>query len=81
VSADVDRVCSALKRIQKMKSPEQELLSLSDLLQPHFLSVLTFFNGQLRLASVTLAEKKQVSVKTPIHFCTAADLRKFSHSH
>lgn len=60
VSINKDSVCRALRFVHQIKSSESKNLSVSELLKPHFLSVLTFFNSQLRLTSVADAEKLQV---------------------
>nr|CAB3224707.1 serine/threonine-protein kinase atr [Phallusia mammillata] len=60
VSTNVDQVCAALHMIHQIKSPSDQKTSTSELLKPHLLSVLTFFNGQLRLSSLSLNEKQQI---------------------
>ncbi|XP_076813089.1 serine/threonine-protein kinase ATR-like isoform X2 [Clavelina lepadiformis] len=60
ISVNHDRVCQALQIIHEIKENEICSLSMSQLIKPHFLSVLTFFNGQLRLPSVTFDDKKQI---------------------
>ena len=62
VSVNKESVCRALRFVHEIKSSKTENLPESELLQPHFLSVLTFFNSQLRLASVAKAEKLQVLI-------------------
>nr|XP_009857757.1 serine/threonine-protein kinase atr isoform X1 [Ciona intestinalis] len=60
LSVNEDHVCKALQVIQQIKSTDHQQLSLSQLLQPHILSILTFFNGQLRLTASSLHEKKKI---------------------
>lgn len=60
VSINRDGICNALEFVHKVNSSKESNLSVSELLKPHFLSVLTFFNSQLRLASIAKAEKLQV---------------------
>ena len=63
VSVSSERVCHALQIMHQVKSSDEAVLPISELLKPHFLSVLTFFNSQLRLPSVTLADKLQVLLR------------------
>jgi len=61
ISVSSDKVCNALQYIHRVKTSEGVDLPVSELLKPHFLSLLIFFNSQLRLESITLEDKLQVS--------------------
>ncbi|XP_077973819.1 serine/threonine-protein kinase ATR-like isoform X2 [Styela clava] len=65
ISVNVDGVHSALTVISDVKNSSSKKASksasgLSELLQPHFLGILTFFNCQLRSSSVAGTEKKRI---------------------
>ena len=69
ISVSSDRVCHALQYIHHVKTSEDVALPVSELLKPHFLSVLIFFNSQLRLGNVTLDDKLQVGRSCPALSC------------
>ena len=60
ISVNSEKVCNALQYIHQVETGSNTELPVSELLKPHFLSVLIFFNSQLRLGSETLDDNLQV---------------------